>query len=97
MLLGRSPSRGQKALTGPHPTWAAATRSGDVEGCSPRAEMLGDCAHTGYFPNLTLKTISQPQSVARNQETKADVTRERTELNGQLWQRKRKDMLHTGS
>lgn len=44
-------------------------------GCSTLAEELGDYTHTHYFPNLKLRTISQPQSVARNQETKADVTR----------------------
>lgn len=46
-------------------------------GCSTQAEALGEYTHTGYFPNLKWKTISQPQSIARNQETKADVTREK--------------------
>lgn len=34
-----------------------------------------DTARTQTSPNLKQKTISQPQSVARNQETKADVSR----------------------
>lgn len=78
MLLERSSTRGQSSA-----------RTTPLTGCSHAYIVhrlrCWETMHTGCLPNLKLKIISYPQSVARNQANKADVRRERTELNGQLW------------